>query len=522
MNSETINIESIRQEVEERRIKEAGNKKKDNSDDEEKKSSFIKECLYANELGDGVLYADIHKGKFIYNKTTAEWLSWAGHHWQRDIEDSSLAAVESVSETYRKAFINIRAELMSDRREDEKDFTYTNEIIEEKEKFVDKKIRRLRSQRHRVNCRKFGHTNPINQLSAEGKDFDQHKMKFACVNGVVDLRTGNLFPGEPDDLIIKASPIEWKGIDEPALEWELFLKQIFKGDEELIEYLARLLGYGITGLTWEHVLPILWGRGRNGKSTLIEAIKYILGPLAAPIRSEMLLDQGRTLSSSGPTSDIMSLRGLRIAFASETDENRRFSPSKVKWLSGGDTLVGRNPHDRYETYFSPTHKLIMLTNELPHAPSHDFAFWERVHLIPFRLSFVDRDPQAEDELSADKKIPERLRQEASGILAWLVRGCLAWHDRGLDPPPIITEATAKFRRDEDTLADFIDERCFLDKNQKTNATILYGAYRDWFEINISKDVPSQHRFGKSMAKRFKRKKAGVYFYYGIGLLSEYT
>ena len=179
--------------------------------------------------------------------------------------------------------------------------------------------------------------------------------------------------------------------------------------------------------------------------------------------------------------------------------------------------MGRAPHDKYETYFSPTHKLVLMTNELPHAPSYDFAFWERVHLVPFELSFVDRKPQTDDELPADKELPERLQKEASGILAWLVRGCLAWQDKGIAPPPIITEATAKFRRDEDTLADFIDECCYIDKSAETKASDLYSAFKDWYEEHVYKNAPSQMKFGKMMVKKFNREKKGTYIYFGVGL-----
>jgi len=511
--------DDIKKQVEERVKAEQQEVKKETSIKEKLTSKYIRECLNANEFGDGSIYSEIHQGQYLYNKTAGEWLSWTGHHWQRDIMDDSLAAVESVSKVYIDEAMNIAkriGELSGDKNEEKK----VNTLIKTQEAIY-KRISRLRTERGRVNCLKFAHTNPVNHLSVEGEEFDQLHWLLACLNGVVDLKTGEISDGRSGDLISKASPIEWKGIDEPALEWERFLNQIFKGNGDIVEYMGRLFGYGITGLTREHILPILWGKGRNGKGTMIEIIKYVLGPLAAPIRSEMLLDQGRTSSSSGPTSDIMSLRGLRIAFASESDEGRRFSPSKVKWLSGGDTLVGRAPHDKYETYFSPTHKLVLMTNELPHAPSYDFAFWERVHLVPFELSFVDRKPQTDDELPADKELPERLQQEASGILAWLVRGCLAWQEKGIAPPPVITEATAKFRRDEDTLADFIDECCFLKKGEETKSADLYTAFKDWYQTNVyKKNAPSQKKFGKMMVKKFHREKHGTYFYYGVGLLDQ--
>jgi putative DNA primase/helicase len=232
----------------------------------------------------------------------------------------------------------------------------------------------------------------------------------------------------------------------------------------------------------------------------------------------MLLDQGRARNSAGPSPDIMGLRGLRIAFASETDEDRKFSPSRVKWLTGGDQLVGRHPHDKYEIRFDPTHTLILLTNHKPSAPDTDFAFWERVRLVKFELAFVDREPSASNERRATKGLADELKREASGILAWLVRGCLAYQVRGLDPPLAVQEATADWRRAENEILDFLDEYCRRDDLVQCRATDLYDNFNRWFKANRSRKGISQTKFGRIMGKRFEKKKVeGNIFYVGLEL-----
>ena len=328
-------------------------------------------------------------------------------------------------------------------------------------KKINKRMQRLRTKRGAENALFWGHTHSGNHISVRGDQFDCKPWLLACDNCVIDLRTGEGRPGRREDLLTKASGIKWKDVLHPAGLWEQSLLEIFGGDDELVGYLQRLLGYGITGQTTEHCLPIFYGRGRNGKTTIIETLCHVLGPLARPIQSEILMDQGRyRRSSAAPSPDIMGLRGLRLAFASELDEGRRISPSRVKWLTGGDTLVGRNPHDRFEVEFVPTHLLILSTNEKPSAPADDFAFWERVHLIPFPVSFVTHKPQIKNERPADKTLLERLKEEGSGVLAWLVRGALAWQEQGLSPPLCVVHATQEYRRDEDLLADFIEACCF--------------------------------------------------------------
>ena len=328
-------------------------------------SNLIEECLNANELGDGILYSVLNEGKYVYNKSSREWLRWTGHHWELDVMESSLAAVEDVCRAYLREAVNIVQKIAKASEGGDQDAKQQIAQLEKTQKWIYKRVYSLRADTRRNSCLKFAHSNPVKSLSIKGDELDQNPWLLACKNGVIDLRTGELRPGRPEDYLLKAAPTEWKGINGPAPTWEQALFEIFDGDESIIKYLQRLFGYAITGLTREHVFPILYGKGRNGKGTIVEAICHVLGPLAGSIQSEMLLDQGRVRSSAGPSPDVMALRGLRLAFASETDEGRRFSTARVKWLVGGDTLVGRLPHDKHEIRFRPTHTLFLLQTICP-------------------------------------------------------------------------------------------------------------------------------------------------------------
>ena len=509
----------MRQAVEARKqemLKKAQEHKKGSGGGGDIPSKFVFECLRANELGDGMLYAELHRGKYIYNKAAQEWLVWRGHYWERDVMDETAIAVENVAQKYLQERAWIEEKIGEAAKAGNKDEVKRLEALI---RSIERRVDRLRSNRGRNNTLQFAHTCQ-NALAIKGDELDLNPWLLACKNGVIDLRTGKFRPGRQEDWITKASPIEWTGLETPAPAWEKFLLEIQSDRKDVVAYMQRLFGYAIAGLTSEHILPVLYGQGRNGKSVLVETICYVLGSLAGPIQSELLLDQGKIKSSSGPSPDIMSLRGLRIAIASETDEGRKISSAQVKKLTGGDTLRGRNPHDKYEIAFQPTHTLFLLTNHKPHAPADDFAFWERVHLIPFLMSFVDRKPEAENERPQDKKLPEKLRAEASGILAWLVRGCLLWQEQGLNPPPIVKEATREYRRDEDLLADFIEECCFVEPTAWCSTADIYPVFEEWWEENIGKRVPSKKKLGTWLAKKFqKEKKNGSIRYLGIGVLS---
>jgi putative DNA primase/helicase len=329
----------------------------------------------------------------------------------------------------------------------------------------------------------------------------------------------NFRAGRPSDFIKTVCPTEFKGLDKPCPTWERFLNEIFDNNLSLVNFVHRLLGYSITGLTIEHILPVLWGQGRNGKSTLFNTLHHVLGPLAGPIQAEMLLDQGKFRSSSGPASDIMALRGKRIVWASETDEGRKFNMGRVKWLVGGDTLCGREPFGRKEINFQPTHTLFLLTNHKPKADPNDYALWQRIHLIPFELSFID-DPQKQNERKRDPYLSEKLETEAPGILAWLIRGCQAWQHEGLNPPGIVLSATNKYQESEDIIGHFMSDLCVLSGDKQVGAGALYKEYQKWCEGNGHKPI-SGTRFGEYMGKKFEgEKKMTGKIYYGIGLLSD--
>lgn len=472
---------------------------------------FLHECLWLNAVGDAMVFAALHRHQFIFNKSADSWMYWSGSHWKTDKMGLARVAVDDVAKTYGDEAMRLRMEAAKLVDDDPQ-----KESLEKKAKMFSDRAWALRSGPRREMCLSFAHT-IVNPMAITGDEIDKHPWKLACANGVLNLRTGEMEPGRREDYLFRASPVQWAGIDTPAPVWEKTLGEIFEDNKSLIDFVQRIFGLALAGESMRSMLVVLAGIGRNGKSTIIETTAEILGDLAGSIRSEMLLDQRRTMSSSGPTPDIMALKGIRYAFASETDDGCRISTSRVKWLTGNDTLTGRNPHDKYEINFKPTHTLFLSTNHIPHAPADDFAFWERVLILPFKVSFVDRMPQGEWERRSDPTLKKRLRAESAGILAWLVKGCLLAQREGIDPPAIVTEAVKDKRRNEDWLADFIEECCYIDEAAWCGATQIYQVFERWWWKNVSKNAPRQKSFGGLMSKRFRREKDGVYKYFGIGL-----
>ncbi len=510
--------EELRRQVEERVQEEAGTlgpaTVEEDTPEARAPSRFVRACLEANELGDGMLYAALQRGRFLYNNTSGRWLRWAGHHWEIDVMEDHLATIEDVVDRYLQEADSVDSEIQEAVRSGDKE---SQKRLEHVRKSFYGRVKKLRGDRGRRSCILFART--CNQpLALRGDELDLHPWLLPCPNGTIDLQSGKFREGRPDELLSKASPIEWMGLDAPAKAWEAWLLEIFDGDEDLVRYIQRVFGYAIAGLTLEHIFIVLHGRGRNGKGTFVEILNHILGPLSGSIQSEMLLTSRQPRSSAGPSPDIIGLKGLRLAFASETDEGQRFSPAKVKLYTGGDQLVGRSPHDKYEVRFKPTHTLCLLTNHKPHAPGDDFAFWERVHLVPFNLSFVAREPVQDNERRARQGVAQELMEEAPGILAWLVRGCLEYQRIGLKPPEAVQEATRQYQRDEDLLADFLEAYCEIGEQLEVGASEIFDKFSDWFEETISKKGISQKKVGTILSRRFEKVKSmGRYVYKGLAL-----
>jgi putative DNA primase/helicase len=323
------------------------------------------------------------------------------------------------------------------------------------------------------------------------------------LNGTIDLRSGKLREHRREDLITRVAPLEYDP-DANAPAWETFLQRVLPG-EELRAFVQRAVGYSATGHTSEQCMFINHGTGANGKSTFQEALSAALGDYAMRTPTEMLLAR----RSDGVPNDVARLKGARFVSASETEEGRRLAESRIKDLTGQDTITARFMKAEWFD-FAPTHKLWLSTNHKPEIRGTDAAIWRRIRLVPWTVSI----PPAQQ----DKKLPEKLRSELPTILAWVVRGCLQWRRKGLQAPEEVRQATGNYRSEMDVLAAFLEEYCILRSDAMAFAKNLYIAYKEWCEAN-GEPVEKQRRFGMRLTERGLRRQkvGGVYRWYGIGL-----
>jgi putative DNA primase/helicase len=245
-----------------------------------------------------------------------------------------------------------------------------------------------------------------------------------------------------------------------------------------------VIGYGTTGTTQEHILLIFFGpRGRNGKDTLLETLSYVLGEdIAGACSPDVFIASERKGSAGGPSEHLYALMGKRLVWTSESAEDAKLNTNQVKLVTGGGQIVCR-PCFGHQVTFKPTHLPILLTNFKPRAPDYDDALWERVHLVPFTRRFVD-NPAGEIERQKDLLLKEKLKQEAPGILAWIVQGAMRWYENGrLIPPKGVKLATSTYKTEMNPLAEFIADRCFLAPNVSIPNPDLWNAYKAWADEN---------------------------------------
>lgn len=465
----------------------------------------IARACHDNEDGDARLFCLLNRGKWIRDHSLEAWFMFSKHFWKQDLICQVMADIASVIDCYQKE----ADRLMKESEDEGKNF------LKDRAEDLRKRVTKLQTLPRKMKVLAIA-AHGDGSLGIDGSQWDRTPMLMGCENGILDLRIGGLRQGYHDEFIKTWCPTPWEGLDSPRPNWEHFLLDVFDNDTELIGYLQRLLGYAITGISTEDILPILQGKGRNGKSTLLETLHYVLGDLSGPIDSEMLLDNYGGRNSAAASPEIIDLRGKRLVWASETDDGRRLNSSRVKWLTGEEILKGR-PLYAKPVEFHKTHTLFLLTNALPHASGNDYALWKRIHLIPFKFSYVD-DPAMLDEKKADKNLAEKLKQEATGILAWMVEGCLIWQSKGLAPPAIVTAETLKYQKNEDTIGRFLDEACRVDTNGGVKAGDLFRAYKEWCSGEGLRYVNGT-RFGIEMKKRLDYEPGRHITYIGIRLMT---
>lgn len=345
-------------------------------------------------------------------------------------------------------------------------------------------------------------------LGADAADLDAEGDLLGTASGVLDLKSGTHREHRQSDRITKVCGTEF---DQAATAptWERVLVEIFDGDQQLIDYFQRLTGYMLSGHRGEHLLPIFWGSGANGKSTVLGTLQALLGDYAGTAAPDLLIAKG---GNDHPTG-LADLQGRRLVVVSETGEAGRLNEEKAKLLTGGDTITARRMRmDFYQ--FTPTHLLVLQTNHRPKVQGTDEGVWRRLRLIPFAHT-VPADKR-------DPKLPEKLKRELPGILQWAWHGWQRYQAQGFNDPPAVRAATADYREASDAVGLFLVEFCELGSGLTVTAGELYRAYSQWCD-EAGERARSQREFGLRLSERgFERVRyGGVHRWRGLTVRNDH-
>jgi putative DNA primase/helicase len=433
------------------------------------------------ETGNAERLAQQHGSILRWCELWKKWLVYSGMHWQVDV---SHRARQLAKETVRKMYEESAAADDDERRQ---------KLVKHALQSESEKARRAMLELAKGE----------GKIPALPEQFDTDPWSLNVSNGTLDLHTGILRPHSTADYITKLIPIAYDP-QASCPQWEAFLATVMDGNADVIDFLWKSIGYSLTGDTREDCLFLLYGTGANGKSTVLTILRALLADYSKQAAFSTFLHQERETVRN----DLADLQGARLVVASETDEGKRLSTSVIKQLTGQDKIKARFLFaEHFE--FSPQLKLWLAANHKPVIRGTDDGIWRRIRLIPFTQKF--------EGASKDENMRDKLLTELPGILAWAVRGCLAWQEEHLPMPETVRNATAGYKAESDIIGGFLEECCLLNEQAKVKSSALYNAY-----VTFSGDkLMTQTAFSLNLLERgYTKEKMSVFYWKGIGLLDD--
>jgi P4 family phage/plasmid primase-like protien len=462
-----------------------------------------------SEQGNANILARVGQGSFMHSSAWG-WLAYKDGVWTKG-GDAEKAVQEKqkdlLDERLRIAQKSLARHVVSD--PNAKDY---HAKVKSKTQAV-KAIKSFQEERKFKGARALAASDP--KLSTDYRAFDQHPHLLNCINGTVDLRTGVLKPHDPADLLTQMCPTEYHP-DAICPLWDRTLNEVFRGDDVLVGWLQKYLGYCATGSTIEDVLVIFHGSGRNGKTTILDTVVGVLGPdYACPAPPKFVTTTKR---EEHPTK-YAAVRGKRLVVDSESDKNGRLDEGAVKRMTGGSGSQDRGMYENYQVT-KTQHKMLLDTNHAPMVSNPDEPCWERIVLVPFAVCFQGEHKNFDGETNLH--LEEDLKVESSGILRRIIEGAVRWNAEGLGRPPAVREATREYKEMQNPVARFLKE-CFdrATEGKVEKATVL-DAWRQWCADEAASGRKVEHctdkAFGQAVAKLGIKKDSR--YYLGLKAKSE--
>ena len=420
----------------------------------------------------------------------AAWMRWDGKRWKPVYETNLYDLVVNT------ALLSIRAVYGASGGE------FSDEDIQKRVKALTK----LKNRAKTDDCLKYARK----VLEGSINDFDRKPYALNVQNGIINLKTGVLYPHTRAAMCSRLTRAEYRPelIGQDSL-WVRTVAQIIP-DEEERAYLQKWAGYLLIGAAPEEKLLFLYGTGGSGKGTFINTIGYMLGDYADTVDIEVFLSSRNDGHGGGANAspEIAKLAGVRAAMASETPIGRRMNEAKLKSITGRDDITARFLYGQQFT-FSPVVKFVLSSNYLPAVhDSTDGGMIRRLVIAPLMQNLDDvRDIHLKEKLQET--------EELAAVLAWCVDGCLKWQKEGLGTPPRrFLQQMGAFYADSDALQQFIDDECYTGADARAKVTDFCERFTGWSGERVKrKTIIEMMRRKGYEARRFNTGRSFV----GIGL-----
>lgn len=307
------------------------------------------------------------------------------------------------------------------------------------------------------------------KVGKNAQDFNADPVLLGTPGGVVDLRSGRTRPGHRDDLISRSTAVIPS--DTTPERWIQVLGEAFPAQPEMVEFLQRLAGVCLTGLTRDEKFFFLYGTGRNGKGVFMETLLYIMGDYSAKASADVFLSSVRAESTQN---DLALMDGARLVWGDEIPVGRKWDTATIKNLTGGDTIVAKRLY-RDKFIFKPQATIFIAGNTKPRITGVDVAIRERMVLVPFEQTF--------SKGKADPNLKRYLAdQEAGGILSWAIEGARKYLEDGLMIPDTVQQASADYLESEDAVMQFVEDCCVVEESGFIASKALHDVHKAWAEI----------------------------------------
>lgn len=455
---------------------------------------FVWSCVERGQRGDAELWARLAGGAYCYDHLAQAWRRYEAGCWEKDDTGATrIEFIDRVSAAYAELVDSILDDINRSPSQAEKDPRRTKILS------IQKRIAKINNAGYATSALDLATS--VETLRAKATDFDREAHLLALADRTVDFHAGEVREHRPGDRITKRIPIHFDAAAEcPA--FERFMTTITAGDDALISYLIRAIGYSLTGFVDRDVLFFLYGKGANGKSTFTSTLKMLAGEYMTTIDIESLL--AKRADNNLDYKKAM-LEGTRLVVTDEIPEGRRLNEAMIKALVGGDDIVARRPYEK-PYVFAPTHKLWMVGNHKPTITGTDLGIWRRIHLVPFLVTIPEADRRPRHEVLAE------FRKELPGILRWALAGYQELLDLGgLNPPEKVLEAVKEYKDDSDQFAAFLEARTERSLSGRTVLSKMLKTYLAWCEDEGEEPVvKSGRRLSVVLKERGFHIEAGAY------------